>query len=333
MILYPPIIALLTGSLLTSMMLLYSALYGVRILGSWDIKSGSELQLALERKTYLISTVVGYAFGFQLISFFLFIYTADDLCTFFVGAMCAVGTLHVNAFGYPTLVLKIINFLLAGSWLILNHADNKAYDYPLIKKKYALLLLITPLVLAEMVLQLIYFLGLHPNVITSCCGSLFSTESPGAAAVLISFPSVPMKVIFYSIMAATFVSGIHLYISSKGGYLFPVLTALTFFVSIAALISFISLYFYELPIHHCPFCVLQREYGYVGYVLYALLLSGALCGTGVGVLRPFRKVASLAEIIPPLTRRLTFLSLISYALFTAISTYQMIFSSFRLEGY
>jgi hypothetical protein len=332
-ILYPPILALLFGSLLTSLMLLYAAFYGMRILRNWDMKSGSELQLALERKTYLISTIVSYGFGFQLISFFLFIYTADDLCVFFVGAMCAVGTLHVNSFGYPTLILKIVNFLLAGTWLIMNYADNKAYDYPLIKTKYSLLLLITPFVLAEMVLQLLHFLGLHPNVITSCCGSLFSAEVPGAAAGLIFFQSIPMKIVFYSVLAVALMSGVYFYRTSKGGYLFSLLGTLSFFVSIAALISFISLYFYELPTHHCPFCILQKEYGYIGYVLYALLLSGALSGIGVGALQPFRKKASLTEIIPAVTRKLVLVSLISYALFTAIATYQMIFSSFKLEGY
>ena len=87
-------------------------------------------------------------FAFELISFFLYIYTADHLHTLFVGAMCAAGTLKVNGFGYPALLLKMLNFILAGLWLIMNYADNQAYDYPLIKKKYLLLLLITPLVLA-----------------------------------------------------------------------------------------------------------------------------------------------------------------------------------------
>lgn len=333
MILYPPIIALLLGSFLVSMMLLYSASFAIKILRSWDIKSGSELQLGLERKTYLISTIIGYAFGFQLISFFLFIYTADDLCVFFVGAMCAVGTLHVDPFGYPTLIMKILNFLLAGTWLIVNYTDNKAYDYPLIRKKYYLLLLITPFVLAETVLQLLYFLGLHPNIITSCCGSLFSAEAPGAAGGLIAFPSIPMKIVFYSGIAATLVSGAFFYRTARGGYFFSLLSALTFFISIAALISFISLYFYELPTHHCPFCILQKEYGYIGYVLYALLLSGALSGIGTGALLLFRKEASLVDIIPAITCRLTLASVLAYAVFAAITTYQIIFSNFKLEGY
>jgi hypothetical protein len=146
-ILDPPILALLLGSILISYLVLYSTAFGVQIIRNWDIRSGSELQLSLERKTYLISTIISYAFGFQLLSLFLFIYTTDDLCRLFVGAMCAVGTLNVNAYGYPALILKIINFLLAGTWLILNYADNRAFDYPLIKKKYIFLLIIAPFIL------------------------------------------------------------------------------------------------------------------------------------------------------------------------------------------
>jgi uncharacterized integral membrane protein len=98
--------------------------------------------LILERRTYIISTILAYLFGFQLLSLFLYIFTADHLHTLFVGAMCAAGTLYVNAYGYPALIMKVINFLLAGLWLILNYADNRAYDYPLIRKKYFFLLII-----------------------------------------------------------------------------------------------------------------------------------------------------------------------------------------------
>jgi hypothetical protein len=60
-------------------MLGYSVYEGVRIIRHWDIDSGSEYQLDLERRTYLISTLMAYAMGFQLLSLFLFIYTADTL--------------------------------------------------------------------------------------------------------------------------------------------------------------------------------------------------------------------------------------------------------------
>src|SRR5512139_196188 len=118
MIFHPAVIALYVSSILISFMVLYSASYGFQILRRWDIRSGSELQLVLERKTYLISTLLTYLFGFELLSLFLYIFAADQLHTFFVGAMCAAGSLYVNSYGYPALILKLLNFLLAGLWLI-----------------------------------------------------------------------------------------------------------------------------------------------------------------------------------------------------------------------
>jgi len=332
MILNPSILALLISSFLISLMTLYAAGYGVQILRRWDIASGSELQLALERRTYLISTIVSYFMAFQLVSLFLFIQTTDSISHLFVGAMCAVGTLTVNGFGYPALLLKLVTFILAGLWLILNRADNRGYDYPLIRAKYLLLLIMVPFILAEFVVQSVYFLGLKPNIITSCCGSLFSKGSGGIAAELLAAPGFAMKVLFYASMMVTFAAGARVYLRGKGHTLYAMLSATSFMLSIVSIISFISLYFYEMPSHHCPFCILQKEYGYVGYPLYILLLSGAVAGTGVGVLQLFRTKESLKQSLPALQKNLTVISLISFFLFTVISTWQILFSNFRMEG-
>ena len=96
---------------------LSGALFGYRILRRWDLRSGSEEQLALERRTYLLSTLVSQVLVFQVGSLFLFIYTADGLHGLFVGAMCAAGTLNVNAWGYPAFLAKILTCVLAGLWL------------------------------------------------------------------------------------------------------------------------------------------------------------------------------------------------------------------------
>lgn len=333
MILHPSILALLLSSLLISLMTLYASCYGFQILRRWDIASGSELQLALERRTYLISTIISYFLFFQLVSLFLFIHTADSICQLFVGAMCAVGTLTVNSFGYPALLLKVITFLMAGLWLILNHADNKGYDYPLIRAKYLLLLMMAPFVLAETIVQGSYFLGLRPDIITSCCGSLFSQASGGIASDLLALPSIPVKITFYLSMALTFAAGARFYLIGRGGDLVAALSGITFVVSITSIISFISLYYYEMPSHHCPFCILQREYGYVGYPLYGLLLLGTVTGLGVGVLQPYRSKESLKKILPALQQRLTAISLICFLIFLGMVTWQILFSNLKLEGY
>ena len=127
MILHPAIVTLLLVSLVITGMILYSSWFGIMIIRRWDIRSGSEEQLDLERRTYLISTVISYMLFFQIASLFLYIYTADSLHNMFVGAMCAAGSLNVDPYGYPTFLLKILNCILAGLWLIVNYFHTKTF--------------------------------------------------------------------------------------------------------------------------------------------------------------------------------------------------------------
>ncbi|MFZ2312681.1 MAG: hypothetical protein WAV82_08695 [Methylobacter sp.] len=328
MILHPTVIANLLAVYISSGMVLYALYYGVQILKSWDIQSGHELQLVLERKTYLISTLLSYVFGLQLLSLFLFIFTADSLTPLFVGAMCAAGTLNVDAFGYPTLVLKIFSFILAGLWLVLNYADNQGYDYPLIKKKYLLLAFIAPFIFLEAILESAYFLSMKADVITSCCGSLFSSERvTGIGSEIASLPAMPMMWVFYSAMLCTLLCGIFFYLKGVGGYLYAALSLLMFFISLVSIVSFISLYIYELPTHHCPFCIIMEEYNYIGYLLYMLLFGATVSGLGVGALIPFRQVESLQSMLSGFISKLALTSIILYAAFTALITYEIVSSS------
>lgn len=330
MIFHGPILGLLLGSLLVSFMLVYSASYAVQILLRWDMRSGSEIQLGLERRTYLISVLITYALGFQLLSLFLFIYTADHLAPLFVGAMCAAGSLNVNPWGYPTIVLKIVNFILGAVWLVINFTDNRAWDYPLIRKKYALLLCIAPLILAETIFQTAYSAGLHPNIITSCCGTLFTADAAGVTSGIIALPPIPLAVTFYTLMGATLICGVYYRRAGKGVTLFSILSSLTFLASGVALISFIPLYFYELPTHHCPFCLLHKEYLYVGYALYLAFLGGVISGLGVGILKPFSGVESLKGVVPGIQRRLALASLVSNGISLLIVVYGVLSSNLIL---
>lgn len=330
MIQHPAVIALSGASLLTSLQLVAASLGGLAILRHWDLESGSERQLLLERRTYLISTLVAYALVFQLLSLFLFIFTADQLHNLFVGSMCAAGTLNVNSFGYPTLLLKIGTSLLAGCWLVINHADAQGYDYPLTRLKYILLLFLAPLILLETVLQTVYFLRLQPDVITSCCGSLFTPVRQGAGDLL-GLAHQPVQTAFFGLMAATMTTGLWFRHSGRGALTFAGLSSATFFASVLALISFISLYIYQLPTHHCPFCILQREYGYIGYLLYGSLITSGIAGAGVGVLQLCRGRLSLQRALPHMQRHLAEAALFGYLVFTLITVYYMIATPFRLD--
>jgi len=333
MTLHPGILALLLGSGLTSAMLGYSVWQGVRIIRYWDIRSGSEQQLELERRTYLVSTIMSYAMGFQLLSLLLFIYTADTLSPMFIGAMCAAGSLKVNALGYPTLILKIVSCLLAGLWLIVNTTDNKAHDYPLIRAKYWLLLILTPVVIGETALQGGYLLSLKPNIITSCCAILFSTDATPVMSELLSLPRSFLQPAFFASAAITIALGLSVYLKTKGAMLFSFASIIHCLISIIALISFISMYIYELPTHHCPFCILHPEYKYIGYPIHGAILTSAICGTGTGIIHPFRSIASLQDIVPSMQKKLALVSIVAALIFALISGSSILFSSLSMKAY
>ncbi|MDJ0783519.1 MAG: hypothetical protein QNJ22_16200 [Desulfosarcinaceae bacterium] len=332
MTLNPAIIVLVTGAWLISAVAVATAALGARIRHHWDLTSSRRRQLTLERQTYLISSVLAYLLVFQLFSLFLFVFTADRLHSLFIGAMCAAGSLNVNAYGYPALQLKLVSFLLCGVWLIVNHVDQKAPDYPLLHFKYRWLMVVAGLLLIDTYLTTQYFRHMRADVITSCCGSLFSEETVSVAGVMASLPPLPMMVLFYAAMALNLRTGIHFLVTGRAIRWFAGTSVVALTVALMAIVAFISVYIYQLPTHHCPFDILQAEYGYVGYPLYVSLLCGGICGAGAGVLDRFRGVASLRDQLPAVQKKLCLTGMIAYSVFIIISGYPIVFSDFRLVG-
>jgi hypothetical protein len=334
-ILHPGVLSLILGLGVTLLLLLFASALGITILRRWDVNSSSEEQLRLERRTYLVSTLVQYGLLFEVVSVFLFIYTADDLHTLLVGAMCATGTLNANSYGFPALYATIAAVFLSASWIALNHLDNRAEDYPLTRKKYLLLLFIIPFVASGYMLEILFFSRLDPNVITSCCGVLFSEGSRSIASSLASLPVRSTEIVFYSLSSLMIVAGTMA--ATKGGkpytLLLSLLSGLFFFVSIAAIVSFISLYFYQMPTHHCPFDILQSHYYYVGYPLYAALFSGCFFGMMTGVVEPMKKIPSLSGIIPSIQKKWALIATIAIIVFLIITLFPIVFLPLRLEGY
>lgn len=331
MILHPGVLALILGSAITLLMLCYAAINGAIIFFSWNYNSSSAHQLVLERKTYLISTLVNYGLGFQIIAFGLFIFTMDDIHRLFVGAMCATGSLNANPVGWYALLSKIIVFFLSGFWLALNYIDQQAEQYPLIRLKYVLLAGIVPCIGIDFVLQLTYFLGLEPDIITSCCGSLFGSGGESTASSLAALPVFPAMMIFYS-LSIIFIGLMVLNLALRAAVLRYVLAlfAVFFFVfSIVSMISFISVYIYELPTHHCPFDILQQEYNFVGYPLYLTLFGGVYFGMLPGLFQPLKNILGLSDILVAVEKKWIQCSMFNCLCFMVFVTFAICLSKLR----
>jgi len=326
----PAILALLLASAANLAMLLGAAPFAVEVIRRWDITSGSERQLLLERRTYLMSTLLTFVLATQLVALLLFVFNADKMATMFVGAMCAVGSLNAGAFGFPALFAQIAVFFLAAMWLAINHVDTLAPDYPLVRVKYALLLGLAPVLVATFALQLGYFLGLKPDVITSCCARVFSSDAKGISADLSGLPPTPTLIAFYTALLLAVAVAAYCTVKRRGGYAVALTSLLAFITAMAGVLSFLSLYIYEHPHHHCPFCLLKAEYGYQGYWLYVPLFVATACGLGVGAVQPFARVASLRVIVPLVSSRLAGLAAAGFALFTAVASIMIVRSNLIL---
>ncbi|HAF45154.1 MAG: hypothetical protein A2100_00010 [Sideroxydans sp. GWF2_59_14] len=323
MLFQPAIIALLLASAVSVLLLVAATPYAWQLVRRWDIASGSELQLRLERRTYLMSTLLSFVFATQLVALLLFVFKADKMAVMFVGAMCAVGTLNANAYGFPALLAQIAVFFMAAVWLVLNHADSRAYDYPLVRVKYRLLMGILPFVLLAFALQLMYFLNLKADIITSCCGSLFSSDAQTLVSDASALPPQQGLWLFYGALLTVIAVAVLHARKLRAAYVVAAASAAAFVAALTGILSFVSLYVYEHPHHHCPFCLLKPEYDYQGYWLYLPLFAATAAGLGVGAIQPFARVPSLAAIVPQMSRRLAWIAALGFALFAAVATFMV----------
>jgi hypothetical protein len=302
MIFQPAIFTLLLGSALGVAMLLAAAPFALQVIIRWDLLSGSELQVRLERRTYLLSMVVAFVMLLQLTGGLLFVLNADRMAVQFPGAMCAVGSLNASPNGFAALLGQLAMFFLAGMWLAVNHVDALARDYPLVKIKYGLMLGLLPAAAGVLALQWSYFSGLRPETLTSCCGSLFG-EGKGLAGELAGLPPGPALVGFFTCLVLAVAAALVCNLRGRGGLWVGLASAAAWVGTMAGILSFLSLYVYEHPHHHCPFCLLKADYHYLGYALYVPLFVATAAGLAVGAIQPFRWVPSLADIVPAVSAR------------------------------
>ncbi|MCW2307996.1 hypothetical protein [Rhodobium gokarnense] len=332
MIFHPPILAILIASTLSLVTLVWASGFAARLVRRWDVSSGHAGQIALEKRTYLVSTALVFVLALEAVSLILFVENAERMSVLFVGAMCAIGTLNVNAYGFPALILKVALFFGAAVWLIVNHADGLGRDYPLTRFKYGLLIALSPLVVAVAAVQFAYFYNLRADVITSCCSRVFVPNAGGLEADLSSLdPALALALLFggLGVIAALALAALR-WRAARLAY--AIASVLYFAIGLSAVISVVSPYIYEQFHHHCPFCILKPEYGYIGYWLYLPLFVGTASGLGLGALSLKATPTSLQDALPPYRRRLILASVAGFGLFGAVALLAILRSNLIMFG-
>jgi len=266
----------LTILILNSIFLIFATIslyFAVKISLYWDINSTSKFQYRLEKSSFLVSTIIKYIFFLKIPLFIFFIWTLDKVSNLITGAMCAVGVINSIDVGIYLLIIKLVNIYLFGIWLSLNSIDLTYENLKYTKLKYRLYLVLYISLLVESILIVDMFMSIDIDKIVSCCGTIFSSSSSQLMGTILQVDNRVVALIF----TVSFISIIYFYFHRKK-YLFGILNLLYLIVSLISLISFFSTYIYELPTHHCPFCLLQKDYYYIGYLLYILLFLGTFYG-------------------------------------------------------
>ncbi|MEA3315256.1 MAG: hypothetical protein U9Q30_05315 [Campylobacterota bacterium] len=248
----------------------------IKIYLGWDIDSTTKKQYKLEKQSYLASVIIKYIFIIKLFLFLFFIFVLDKLSIVIPGAMCAAGVVNATDYGNSLFILKLLNIYIFGFWLILYNLNIKNELLPYTKIKYGLFIIAFILLLIEIILETTMFLSIDPTKLVDCCGVLYSASSVSYISYLFTTSPILLVSLFY--INLFFIIIVYFY---KQKEIYSLLSTLFLIISIITLIVFFGTYIYELPTHHCPFCFLQKDYNYIGYLIYITLYLGTFYGISV----------------------------------------------------
>jgi hypothetical protein len=267
LLLQTPILVLLFSDILLLIMGFIALFGAVKVIKYWDFKSYSQEQYKLEKTTYLTTLIITITLIFSIALLPYFAFSIDSIHTIVPGAMCGAGVIGANEYGYPLLWVKIALIFLSGIWLVINEEDLRAKDYPYIFKKYYLFIVIFALLLVDIWLELSYFSNISLKRVVSCCSVIFGAS--GESGIPFNLDIKSLLIIFYLLAILNIYN-----IWQKSSFLLAISSLAFLPVAYYAIIYFFGTYIYEIPTHICPFCMLQGEYYYIGYIIWGLLLVG-----------------------------------------------------------
>lgn len=323
-------IALITCSAVTLIFGLIGAVTALRVIRYWDAGSDSALQIGLEEQIWLASTLVQFGLVVQIVSLVIFVWAADYFASILTGAMCAAGSLTANSYGLPALGCKLASIFLAVLWLILHRLDIGSENFPLTRCKSFWLILLLPFLLGDALLVILYLVNLEPEIITSCCGIIFS-GSEGGGYSLLDHASLPTLLLLSSALVVLLTAGSLVLLSrsgSTGNIGLAVASILTggwisfYLLALVVITVLVSPYVYALPHHRCPFDLLQYPYAFTGLPLYLFLHVSVFAGLGATTAAVVSNRWELGPEVKRFIHRSVYLSIVTLLMFLLTAGWQ-----------
>jgi len=249
-------------------MLIIALFIVVEMIIKWDFSSFRHSQFILEKKAYLVSTILLFVFIAKFFISIYFVFTIDALSVLLPGAMCAAGVISANDYGMWLLLLKLVILFFLLLWMAVNRFDMEAKDYPLFRFKQWIFVVIFILVSIEMYLDISYFTNINIRVPVSCCSSLYG-QLEGSNPLPFGLDIKRLLILFY---ASYIILIFSLWLKQRVASI--ILSMLFVYIAYYSVVYFFGTYIYQLPTHKCPFCMMQKEYYFVGYLVWGSLFMG-----------------------------------------------------------
>ena len=253
--------------------LLFIAFYfSIFIIKNWNYKKTTSAQYKLEKTSYLVILIIFFALIVKIFLMPYFTYSVDNLSHIIPGAMCAAGVIKANNYGEILLALKLVILFCIGIWLIINSLDLKEKTYPYTKKKFAFYIFIFTLILIETTLDILYLSNISTKEPVMCCSVIFGVNSTGNKIPFDLSISLLIGLFYLTFLLTIFTS------IQKQKVATFIVNFFFLYISYYAVTYFFSTYIYQLPTHQCPFCMLQKEYYFIGYFVWISLFLGTFFG-------------------------------------------------------
>ena len=264
-LLFSEVLGSLTISVIIFCLLIIAAVSAYNILRRWDFSSSTEAQYRLEKSNFFISLAVKSSFYIKLFLFLYFFYILQMLSDHLPGAMCAAGVVNANIFGAVTIFFQILTLFTGGLWIYMDRYDLRSKCYDLTLKKQQLFIIFFIFIIFELLSTILFFYQIDLNMVVQCCSIIYGIGGEVQQGPIKLYP-FEYPLYLGLVFAVTVVVDIF-----KRDYLTIISNILFLFISFLAIVHFYSPYIYQLPAHHCPYCLLQAPYFYIGYPLFGLL--------------------------------------------------------------
>ena len=165
-------------------MALIALFWAIKLSLDFNLDDTTSSQYSLNKKSYLVSTIVMFVLYVKLPLFLYFVWVMDSLALIVPGAMCAAGIVSSSDLGVLMLGIKIVNLFLLSSWLLLNSEDKNSKDYPFTKLKFIFFQVIFVVLGIEFALMASHFSAITTEVPVQCCSVIFEQNKNTANPLL-----------------------------------------------------------------------------------------------------------------------------------------------------